>query len=343
MSLGLILFLGYLIGSLSPGYFFGQLVKHIDIREFGNKNTGATNTYQIVGPVFGILTGIFDFLKAPFVYFLAVSGLFPFKPVTPDLAILAGLAVVVGQIKPFYLQFKGGKGVASLWGLTAVTIFYTRSIYALALLILTTTYAIAVSKKLAFAHPLRQILKLGVIALPLGAIWLPREFVIPIIAALFLVFAVFDAVRFLAPKINQRYLLLSIFAKQKERFQPSGATLLFLSMLLTIGLFPKEIAVLSLTAFLLGDSLVPIGQHFLSIPLIKEKTLGGAGIYIFTSVTAGLFLKSLTPLDLSLSLILSASLLTAVLDQFSFLIDDNLLVPVGTALSLTVLSVQMQN
>ena len=109
MSLILILFLGYLIGSLSPGYFFGKFVKHIDIREFGNKNTGATNTYHVVGPIFGILTGIFDFLKSPFIYFLAVSGAFFLPSINPDLAILAGLAAVAGHIKPFYLRFEEEK------------------------------------------------------------------------------------------------------------------------------------------------------------------------------------------------------------------------------------------
>lgn len=335
MSLFLILLLGYLVGSLSTGYFFGRVVKHIDIRQFGNKNTGATNTYFVVGPVFGILTGIFDSLKASFVYFLAVSDAFS---ISPDLAILAGLAAVVGHIKPFYLDFRGGKGVASLLGLCGVTLFYTHSVFALVFLIGAVIYTIKVSKSLAFTHPLRQLLKLIVLALPLGAIWLPKIFVLIIILALFLLFALFDAIRLLSPKINQRYLHLAIFAKQKEKLRPSGATLLFLSSFLIFWLLPKEIAIFSLTCFLLGDSLAPLGQRLLPIPLLADKTLGGVLIIFLASFILGLFLQSLTPLDLSLTLILAASLLTATLDQFSFLIDDNLLVPLGTALALTVLS-----
>ncbi len=331
----MLLVLGYLVGSISPGYFFGRIIKHIDIRKVGNGNTGATNTYYIVGPVFGILTGIFDFLKTPVVYFLAVSGILSFT-VSPDLGLLVGLSVVLGHIKPFYLGFRGGKGVASLLGLCAITIFYTRSIFALIFLIGSIIYAIVVSKSLVLTHPLRQVLKLGVLVLPLGTIWLPKIFILAIALLAFLVFAVFDAIRLLNPKINKRYLNFVIFAKSKETRKPSGATLLLFSNLLILWLFPKEIAVLSLTGFILGDSLAPIGKRMLPVPLLKGKTLGGALIIFTVSAVAGLFLISLTPLHFSFLLILFAALLTAVLDQFSFLIDDNLLVPLGTTLLLTV-------
>ena len=101
---------GYLIGSLSPGYFFGRLVKKIDIREHNYRNTGATNTYFVVGPVYGVITGFFDFLKTPAVYYLSLRWL------DPNMAILVGLAGVVGHIAPFYLGFRGGGGQATLGG-----------------------------------------------------------------------------------------------------------------------------------------------------------------------------------------------------------------------------------
>ncbi len=340
MNLSVILFLGYLIGSLSPGYFFGQLVKHIDIRRFGNKNTGATNTYHVVGPVFGILTGIFDFAKAPLAYYLTASGSLPFLPrIEPDLAILAGLAVVVGHIKPFYLNFKGGMGVAPLWGLCMVTILYTRSIFALLLISGTVIYTIHVSRSLKFTHPLRQVLKLGMLVIPLAAIWVPKDFILLIILLLFLLFALLDVIRVINPNINKRYLNLKIFAKEKERFRPSGSTLLFLSALLVFWLFSEDIAVISLACFLVGDSLAPMGQRFLSVQLLGSKTLGGALVVFFASLLTGLFLQSLTPLSLSFTLIITAAVSIATLDQFSFLIDDNLLVPFGTAVALTILRI----
>src|SRR3989344_3525589 len=102
--------IGYLLGSLSPGYFFGRVIKGIDIRKFGNHNTGATNTYREVGPVYGIIAGIFDALKAAAAYWIAVLGLNfeTFKllnlgELDPDIAILVGLVAVVGHVFPFYL------------------------------------------------------------------------------------------------------------------------------------------------------------------------------------------------------------------------------------------------
>ncbi len=62
----LLLLFGYLIGSLSPGYFFGRLVRGIDIRNYRNHNTGATNTYFIVGPVYGVIAGLFAKRKTKF-------------------------------------------------------------------------------------------------------------------------------------------------------------------------------------------------------------------------------------------------------------------------------------
>ena len=71
----LLIIFGYLIGSLSPGYFFGRVIKGIDIRDYKYHNTGATNTYFIVGPVYGVIAGLFDFLKTPAVYYLSLQWL----------------------------------------------------------------------------------------------------------------------------------------------------------------------------------------------------------------------------------------------------------------------------
>lgn len=188
-----------------------------------------------------------------------------------------------------------------------------------------------------FTHPLRRLLKLSVLVLPLGLIWLPKGSILPVVIVVLLLFIVFDAARFLNPKLNQRYLGLKIFAKQKEKQRFSGATLIFLSALIVFWLFPKEIAIFSFTTFLLGDTLAPLGQTLLAIPLLRGKTVGGALIIFLVSVVSGLFLISLTPLDLSLSLIILTALSAATLDQFSFLADDNLLVPIGTAFILTII------
>lgn len=339
MNLFLAIIFGYLIGSLSPGYFFGRLIKHTDIRNFGNKNTGATNTYRVVGPIFGIITGIFDFSKSLLVYFLAVSGIIPFfLPLDPNLAILAGLAAVAGHIKPFYLQFRGGGGVASLMGLCLITFIYNNSIFALILIMISSAYSIYISKSLKFDQPLRRILKAAALILPLGAIWLPKILVISVITLIFVIFVLFDIVRFIYPEINKRYLSFSIFAKQKETRRLSGAVLFLTSSLLLLWLFPLNIAVLSLVCFIVGDFFAPLGKRILAVPLLPEKTIGGALIIILVTFVAEIFLISLTPVKITLLEIIATPVLIAVLDQFSFLMDDNLLVPIGTALILRVIA-----
>ena len=145
---------GYLIGSFSPGHLLGYLFKGIDIRNFGNRNTGATNTYRTVGPVYGIMAGVVDFIKAPLSYYLAFS----FFNLGFDLAILVGLIAVVGHIFPFYLNFRGGRGIASLFGLNILVIFTNPSVFSLILLAGTVIFIIAISKRIVLERPLRKAL-----------------------------------------------------------------------------------------------------------------------------------------------------------------------------------------
>jgi len=333
MSFLLAIVFSYLIGSVSLGFFFGKIFKGINVRDYGNKNTGATNTYNILGKAYGIISGAFDFFKTPLAYYISIS----FFKISPDLAILISLFAVLGHIFPFYLKFKGGRGVASLFGLCAITLFYTQSVFALALISGTIFYTLKISKNTTLDYPFRKLLKLGALVMPLGLIFLPRS---PVIFSIFvvLIFSLgFDVLRFLISDLNKKYLSIHFFAKQKEKKYLSGISLLFLSTFLVFFFFEKEIAVISITFFILGDIFAPIGKKFLAIPFIKDKTLGGFLIIFSVTFISGIFLNSLTPLDLSLQTLIIASLLTGIFDQLSFLLDDNALVPFGTSLSLYVL------
>lgn len=341
----LLLLFGYLIGSISPGYFFGRLVRGIDIRKYEpNKNTGATNTYYVVGPAYGIFTGIFDSLKAISVYFLAVSGFFgTISGLNPELAILVGLTAVVGHISPFYLGFRGGRGAASLLGLNIIALFFTQSYYALMLFAGSIVYAFLIVqrpevKEMLREAPLRRFLKLTGLFLPLGYLATSRGFFVRVLSVLLIVSVVFDLLRFLFPKFDEKYLRLKILAKQKESKTLSGYSLFLLSAYLLFLFFPKEIVVLSLTFFILGDVFAPfIGSWFLPLKIIGEKTVGGFTTILILSLAIGNFLKSLTSLPITLEMILAGAFLTALLDQLSVFIDDNLLVPLGTAAILTLL------
>jgi glycerol-3-phosphate acyltransferase PlsY len=107
---------GYLIGSILPAYFLGRILKKIDIREHGTKNAGTMNVYHLLGLGPAAAAAIFDVSKGLLVMFLAYL-----LGASPLLVHLAGFAVILGHVFPFYLRFRGGQGVATA---TAIMIYY---------------------------------------------------------------------------------------------------------------------------------------------------------------------------------------------------------------------------
>lgn len=103
---------GYLIGTLSPSYFMGRAHGY-DIREKGSGNAGASNTLLVVGKLSGVLCALLDISKAVFAIWLA-GTLFP--ELTYGFAV-TGVSCILGHVFPFYLKFRGGKGVACLAGM----------------------------------------------------------------------------------------------------------------------------------------------------------------------------------------------------------------------------------
>ncbi len=105
--------IGYALGCIQTAFFVGELVRHIDIRQQGSGNAGASNVVTVLGWKYGVITGLVDILKGV----LAVIIVRAVYPSFPALAYSAGLAAIVGHIFPFYLGFRGGKGVATLVGM----------------------------------------------------------------------------------------------------------------------------------------------------------------------------------------------------------------------------------
>ena len=105
--------LGYLLGCSSMAYYIG-LAKKKDIRTAGSVNLGASNATVLFGWGAGVLVALHDIGKAVLAV-LAAKWLFP-EAACADAA--AGVACVLGHIFPFYLKFKGGKGLASYFGMT---------------------------------------------------------------------------------------------------------------------------------------------------------------------------------------------------------------------------------
>lgn len=103
--------IGYFLGCLSPSYLLSKH-KDVNLRENGTGNMGATNTMLNMGFRYGVLVMVFDIAKAFFAVRIA-QKLFPAKLLA---GTLAGCGAIMGHIFPFYLNFKGGKGLAALGG-----------------------------------------------------------------------------------------------------------------------------------------------------------------------------------------------------------------------------------
>lgn len=105
--------LGYLLGSSNLAYYISRYQKK-DIRKAGSGNLGASNATVLLGWKAGIAVALHDIGKAVIAVLLA-KLLFPGLEYA---GAAAGVAAVYGHIFPFYLRFKGGKGLASFWGMT---------------------------------------------------------------------------------------------------------------------------------------------------------------------------------------------------------------------------------
>ena len=111
------LVLGYIFGCFQTGYFYGKLFKGIDVRNYGSGNAGTTNTLRTLGKPAGYIVFLGDALKAVFAVWIVRYLLFPgLGDVTKILETVTALGVVLGHNYPFYMHFKGGKGIAATGG-----------------------------------------------------------------------------------------------------------------------------------------------------------------------------------------------------------------------------------
>lgn len=111
----------YLLGAVPFGLLIG-LMRGVDIRKAGSMNIGATNCGRVCGRKWGLLCFVLDLLKGslPVVGAGWWFGLFSWQPAEPRVSALwlgTGMAAVLGHVFPVYLGFKGGKGVATTFGI----------------------------------------------------------------------------------------------------------------------------------------------------------------------------------------------------------------------------------
>lgn len=136
--------IGYVFGLFQTGYIYGRM-NHIDIRSCGSGNAGTTNALRTLGWKAGVITFLGDFLKC--ILAVAVVRLLYAESNMKELyAIYAGLGAVLGHNFPFYMKFKGGKGIAATAGLVLAVnpvMFLTIAVVFVAIVLLTQYVSLA--------------------------------------------------------------------------------------------------------------------------------------------------------------------------------------------------------
>ena len=173
ISVLLCILLAYLIGSINPAHLIGRL-NGADIRELGSGNAGASNVVIHYGKLAGLFAALCDVFKATFAVHLCIR-LFPLLTFARE---IAGVCVILGHIFPWYLHFRGGKGLACLGGVilgNSVKVFVILLILAI-VIALVTNYICIVPITMSIAYPVLYVVLTGSIVG--GAVYLVMPAVI---------------------------------------------------------------------------------------------------------------------------------------------------------------------
>ena len=112
---------GYVCGLFQTGYLVGKM-NHMDIRKQGSGNAGTTNALRVLGWKAGAMTFVGDVLKCVAAFLIAFF-MYRGSDALPMLTMYAGAGVTLGHNFPFYMNFKGGKGIAAMAATVAVNSF----------------------------------------------------------------------------------------------------------------------------------------------------------------------------------------------------------------------------
>jgi acyl phosphate:glycerol-3-phosphate acyltransferase len=183
VKFGLSILVSYLIGSIPTAYIFGRWLKGIDIRQHGSGNVGATNAIRILGKGPGTVVLLIDILKGALVTSV-VADLFGMTD--PLARVLLGFVVVCGHNWTVFLNFKGGKGIATSFG---VLIGLTIAIASIRPVVLYTLLTWILTFVLSGYVSLASII--ASVALPLLCLLFPQPFAVVMLTIILCIFVVF--------------------------------------------------------------------------------------------------------------------------------------------------------
>lgn len=112
MEFLLCILIGYSIGTINPSYIIAK-IHGFDIRKLGSGNAGASNALILLGKTIGVVCALLDMTKAA----VAIRLCEKLFPDFTHFFVVAGVSCILGHIFPFYMKFKGGKGLACLGGI----------------------------------------------------------------------------------------------------------------------------------------------------------------------------------------------------------------------------------
>lgn len=165
MKILLFILIAYLLGSIPTGLWIGQHFFHINLRTHGSGNTGATNTFRILGKTAGSITLTIDILKGTLAVLLPIWFQLPLSP------IFVGFFAIIGHVFPLFAHFKGGKAVATsagvLLGFSPLFFLY------LALIFLVTLYLFSMISLASITASAFAIL--GILGFPVIGLILPSH------------------------------------------------------------------------------------------------------------------------------------------------------------------------
>lgn len=174
------LIIGYVFGLFQTGYLYGKS-QGIDIRKEGSGNAGTTNSLRVLGAKAGIITFAGDLFKAIFAV-LVVKAIFgnTYPDAIKILELYAGFGAVLGHNFPFYLNFKGGKGIACTSGMI-LAVFPLSAPICLVLFIgsIAITRYVSLGSILVVVSYLIQVLIFGQMGyLHIDAVYLPEFYIV---------------------------------------------------------------------------------------------------------------------------------------------------------------------
>ena len=174
---------------------------------------------------------------------------------------------------------------------------------------------------------------IGSAIIAIAAMFLPKSIVIIYLSSVAAFFLSFEFLRFKSVKLNDWFLKnFRFMVVKKEKSSIVGSTYILLSSIFVITIFPRELAVLAVLFLSIGDPTATIvGRLWGRTKLSGGKTLQGSLACLISCLIIGFVIQAAAQMSLTVLLVIGGSLAATLSESFSFKVNDNLAMPIGSA------------